>query len=301
MKYRCASAVLTAALTLSATNAIAADWGGVRQVGESVPIPVPPPAPVPTFDADSDWYVGIYTGGDVSQDADINNAITCAGCSYARDGSDTGAVPIFGFSFGRYITPSLRAEIAIDYHPDSQPFRTDWADTLPNQTLSGPGIVGTDTGTYNVHRTDIVRLARTTGLVNLLYDINTGTRFTPYVGGGVGFSWRRMKREYAEQADCISATNDINGPYVPPSCGSLPAQVTNSGNEAKDQINFAAALQAGIAVSLTDWVTWDNGWQMLWESNAIQTTTPTVSGTSTVSYKDAVLQQFRTGLRLRFD
>ena len=300
MKFDYALYAVAAVLALGVGPASAADWGGVREVGGGVPVPVPPPAPIPTFDADSDWYVGLYTGGNFKQDADLTNDITC-GCSIGTDSDRAGTVPIFGFSFGRYITPSLRAEIAIDYVPDSQPYRTDFADTLPGQSLSVTlPDASVDTGHYDVHRTDIVRLARTTGLLNLIYDIDTGTRFTPYIGGGAGFSWRRVSREYAEQSTCASAENDQSGAYGAP-CGSLPTTYTASGKVTKDQINFAAALQAGIAFAVTDQISWDNGWQMLWESNAVATTTPTVSGSSTISYKDAVLQQFRTGLRVRFD
>lgn len=305
MKFHYASLAVAAVLGFVSTPALAADWAGVREIGGGVPVPVPPPAPIPTFDADSDWYVGLYLGGDIRQDIDILNQVTC-GCTIAVDSHDIGTTPIFGFTFGRYITPSLRAEIAIDYHPDQQPFRTDSADLVPQQSLTvAAANGGTDTGTYDVHRTDIVRVARTTGLVNLLYDINTGTRFTPYLGGGVGFSWRRLSREYAEYSTCASAHNDFNGVttnYAPPDCGPrLPNPYTTSGTDSKEQIAFAAALQAGVAIALTDEISWDNGWQMLWEDNGLVTTAPTVSGASTISYKDAVLQQFRTGLRIRFD
>ncbi len=45
-------------LVASVAPVMAADWGGVKDMGGGVPIPVPAPAPVPTYDADSDWYVG---------------------------------------------------------------------------------------------------------------------------------------------------------------------------------------------------------------------------------------------------
>ena len=71
---------------------------------------------------------------------------------------------------------------------------------------------GIDTNFYSVSRTDTVKLSRTTGLVNLLYDIDTGTRFTPYIGGGVGFSWRKLRRTFSENYSCIDAENSISGP-----------------------------------------------------------------------------------------
>ena len=87
-------------------------------------------------------------------------------------------------------------------------------------SLSGPDIRlqltgsagGIDTNFYSVSRTDTVKLSRTTGLVNLLHDIDTGTRFTPYIGGGVGFSWRKLRRTFSEHYSCIDAENSISGP-----------------------------------------------------------------------------------------
>jgi hypothetical protein len=74
-----------------------------------------------------------------------------------------------------------------------------------------------------------------------------------------------------------------------------------TGSETKEQIDFAAAVQAGIAYNITDSITWDNGWQMLWESNSIASVAPSASGVNTIVFKDSVLQQFRSGIRIKFD
>ena len=120
-------ALALAGLTLigAATPGWAADWGGVRDMGGGVPIPVPAPAPVPTYDYDSDWYVGLGIGANISQSAKIKDSdIDYLGNStpgyLARDSGDIGASPIFSGSFGRYITPSLRAEVVFDYSPDAE-------------------------------------------------------------------------------------------------------------------------------------------------------------------------------------
>jgi opacity protein-like surface antigen len=295
--------------------ALAADWGGVKDMGGGVPVPVPAPAPVPTYDADSDWYVGLAIGANLSQDAtikdsDINMPV--------KDSSDIGASPIFGLSFGRYITPSLRAEIAIDYnrgstiadprgsYSDSLTGASSFSYTDPVTSLSVPTF---DTSNYTVLRTDTVRLSRTTGLFNLLYDIDTGTRFKPYIGGGVGFTWRQMKRNYRETATCTQSTNSSAGlqdglNYPAGYCvdtTAVPKTYTTSGSTTKDQFDFAAAVQAGIGYEINDWITWDNGWQMLWESNAIATSAPSVSGENRITYSDSVIQQFRSGIRVKFN
>ncbi len=164
-------------------------------------------------------------------------------------------------TFGRYITPSLRAEVAIDYTPDT--------------SLSGGNLKYTTMGAagtafqgqeYGVLRNDKVELSRTTALFNLLYDFDTGTRFTPYVGGGFGFSWRRMRRTSSEVASC-GDTLDFPGIACGP--GMPPGATTPSSTTSKNQINFAAAVQAGVATNLTESIIWDNGWQMLWESGSI--------------------------------
>ena len=296
---------------------MAADWGGVRDMGGGVAMPVPAPVPVPTYDADSDWYVGLMLGGSLLQDAKITDYDD--GRPPNRiDSVDLGNQPIFGLNFGRYITPSLRAEFAIDYTPTSTLYNS----TDPNYATgfrTGVGPVYTDPNEierptfdrsdYNISRTDRVKLSRTTALFNVLYDIPTGTRFTPYVGGGLGFSWRQIKRNYKEVATCYQSTNssaDLPGGIEYPEgyCVNnqeLPATYTVSGSTTKNQIDLAAAVQAGLATNLTESIIWDNGWQMLWEGGAISSTAPTVSGNNRIVYKDAVLHQFRSGLRIKFD
>ena len=116
-----------------------------------------------------------------------------------------------------------------------------------------------------------MKLSRTTGLVNLLYDIRTGTRFTPYIGGGVGFSWRKFRRNFSEilllrpeftRCSTFAALYVTNTP--PLSALNAPVRV-----QARRALDFAAAVQAGIAYNITDSITWDNGWQMLWESTQL--------------------------------
>ncbi|MBA2127079.1 hypothetical protein DLM45_12735 [Hyphomicrobium methylovorum] len=304
------------AFAIGCTPALAADWGSVKDMG-GVPIPVPAPAPVPTYDADSDWYVGLAIGAVVLDQANIDSYVTDSAGGVtpglgARDGSDIGASPIFGLSFGRYLTPQLRAEIAIDYNRGSTIAETEQSDLatgyrsgLSTYQLPVTNAPTFDTSEYSISRSDTVKLSRTTALFNVIFDIPTGTRFTPYIGGGAGFTWRQMKRSYTETAKCVQTTNpDLPVPYPTDYCvntAALPSSYSTSGSVTKDQFDFAAAVQAGIAYDITDSITWDNGWQMLWESNSIATTVPTVAGESTIAYKDSVLHQFRSGIRIKFN
>lgn len=269
--------------------AMAADWGGVKDMGGGVPIPVPAPAPVPTYDADSDWYIGLSLGGNLSTDATITDSDPNMP---VKDSSDIAMSPTFGLTFGRYITPSLRWEVAVDYTPN-----TNLIDgTMKYRTFGEPG-TAIETQQYGVFRNDTVKLSRTTALFNLLYDIPTGTRFTPYLGGGFGVTWRRLQRSYTENASC-NDTFDFPGI----SCHVVgPTNSSTSGSDSKNQINFAAAVQAGVSTELTDSIVWDNGWQMLWESGGISIDGNSISGNNRLTFKDSILQQFRSGIRIKFD
>jgi opacity protein-like surface antigen len=287
---------LAAAFVLICGSPVLAGDLGIREVGVPVPVPVPAPMPVPTFDADSDWYIGLALGANISQsasirDTDIDSIGNATPGIFAKDSDDIGASPIFGLTFGRYITPSLRVEVAVDYTPDSQISRSG---TLANLDVTNSD--GVDTNHYDIYRSDTVKLSRTTGLVNFLYDIQTGTRFTPYIGGGVGFSWRKLRRNYSEVSVCNVPAGGCAG--VPPA---LPSPGSLSGSDTKEQLDFAAAVQAGISYNITDSIIWDNGWQMLWEDNAIASSAPSASGTNTIVFKDSLLQQFRSGLRIKFN
>ncbi len=70
-----------------------------------------------------------------------------------------------------------------------------------------------------------MKLSRTTGLVNLLYDIPTGTRFTPYIGGGVGFSWRKLRRNFSEYLE-LRQTPDF--PDLPLACALQQSSVADA-------------------------------------------------------------------------
>ena len=196
---------------------------------------------------------GFAIGANISQNATIIDTDTdYPGPStpghFARDSDDIGTSPIFGLDFGRYITPSLRAEIAIDYSPDAQISRSEQLGYVVSNSGYNFSAGGIDTNFYSVSRTDTVKLSRTTGLVNLLYDIDTGTRFTPYIGGGVVFSWRKLRRTFSENYSCIDAENSISGPLGSCSPNAAPSTASPlSGSRTKEQVDFAAAVQAGIA------------------------------------------------------
>ena len=99
-------------------------------------------------------------------------------------------------------------------------------------------------------------------------------------------TWRSLRRSYNEDYSCIGTCSSAAAP-------SSPSPL--SGSSSKQQLDFAAAVQAGVAYNITDQIIWDNGWQMLWEGGAIASSAPSASGENRIVYKDSVLQQFRSG------
>ncbi|NJM54841.1 MAG: porin family protein [Verrucomicrobiae bacterium] len=125
----------TLLLGAAAPTAIASDYvvgrggvigGGMKDYRNAVPVPAPKPAPSP----ERDWYVR----GDLGFNF------------YAGDDSED---KLFGgIGFGRYITPSLRADLTMNFkHSDDHNF---------------------------------------VGLANIYWDFERHSAFKPYLGLGVG-------------------------------------------------------------------------------------------------------------------
>lgn len=287
------------AVVSAALPALAADMGGIKDFGGAGGVPVPAPVPIPMYDAE--WYIGVAAGAVLSD----SSAVTNIGSTMPVN-DNLKNVLFGGISAGRYITPSIRAELAVDAYGDvtlAGPVEALYTDTKSANSVINSGTI--DTNHYDVTRTDKVSLGRTTAMLNLYWDIDTGTALRPYVGGGVGVTWRSLKRKWSEHAECAFTTNSAGAVYPTDSCATssdeLPAEYDNSGSETTDRFDLALAAMAGVSYEITPDIIWDNGYQLLWESNGIDITTATVSGTSTVKYSDALQHHFRTGLRFNID
>lgn len=104
------------------------------------------------------FYVGAALGANFLTDSDLTgNGI--------NNGAEFKVGPAGLLSLGYGFGNGLRSEIEGGY-------RNNGVDRI-----TGPGAVGGD-GRFNAYSL----------MLNLLYDINTGTAFTPYVGGGIGWA-----------------------------------------------------------------------------------------------------------------
>lgn len=145
--------------------------------------------------------------GNISNDSGVSNPATVATTSQSNTVGVFGAA--VGVNFVKFGAP-VRAEVEYDY-------RTGFGYS-PNPNFTNAGIATKSTNTLNTQ----------TVLVNAFYDINTGTKFTPFVGGGLG-----------------AAINDING----------TASLLNGSNAvsySSSSTSFAWDLSAGVNYAVTE-------------------------------------------------
>lgn len=295
----------------SAANA-GGDWnygGGIKDYSAGVPVPAP--IPVPEYDAE--YYVRIDTGASWITDVDI---IEFGSALIPRDSDDVRPTVFGSLGFGKYITPYLRAEISFDLQTDTDvtyPGVSTFTDTRNAQGIDytdpGTGITTPtfDTKHYDVTRVDKVKLAQDNGLVSFYYDFVNSSRFTPYVGAGVGFSYRKLKRRAVERAECYDTVNsnpnvDVNYPVgYCASSDDLPNTYSVSAEKEVQRWDFAAAAMAGLSYAVTDNILWDTGYRYLWQGGSMSIDSPTVAGTSVIEVKDVTSHQFRTGLRFNIN
>lgn len=158
--------------------------------------------------ASRSWYVrvdGGYAWHDTPQIFNDTNTLL--------DDASIGGQGIVGAGVGLYLGPRWRADLTYDYGFGSKVRGT-----------AGPNITGG--GVPNIQAEG--KLSRHLFLANLYYDFDFGSRFTPYIGGGVGF----VNHQF----------ND----------GVLFDGTGTTGNiDSRSSTTFAAALMAGVSVALT--------------------------------------------------
>ena len=329
-------------LALLATTSVsprAADWsvgsgGAVRDFGSikdyrNAAVPVPAPTAAPPFA--KDWYVR----GDVGYNLSTDVTIGTSGSIPSRDGNDLNGFVFGSIGAGRYLTPSLRAEFSFDLRPKktvtsgTQVFNTKFAvvgkaygSYYDSTGTYNPGLSTTDTHTYTVTRTDTSSAADQTAFFNVLYDFHqeSGSRFTPYIGAGVGIDSRRFKRVTTEQAKCTYAVNTVDAtgqprndpafdsyygfnPATSPGPGTCPntdsARILNyKEDKYTSTLGFAGVLMAGIGYEIMPGVVWDTGYRAVWEGAELKLNAASIDGGTSVSLSNRIDHELRTGVRI---
>lgn len=271
---------------------------------------IPVPAPVP-YEEHFKYYIGTGIGWTAfsSGKLGLNATAGIDGPSIPGYGDMSGPA-VFSLTAGRYLTPSIRMELGLDVRTTQKPIRG------ATQTYSGrvtaqdtyapvPGVTTIGTNVYDVTRTEDIKLANHTLMVNALYDLNRGGRFVPYVGAGVGIALRTVNRATSETATCVTGSNiddpTVYGPGVVPPCRNLT--VLGAGAHSYSHVDsatgwgLAASLMAGASYNLSERTHLDIGYRMLWQGGKVAVTGQSLNGVSVLNVGSRLDHEVRTGLR----
>jgi opacity protein-like surface antigen len=200
-----------------------------------------------------------------------------------RNGSD--AVFNFGGGVGYYWTSRFRTDLTIEGRtPSDLSVNRDYTYTQDDNGLSG--------------RVDGItrdRTKLTSGLVlfNAYWDFMPRDRFTPYIGGGVGFAVNQLKRSFSN----IEAVCDGGGDCFEDE-DAVPRGIV--GDETANTVTFAAAAMAGFSYAITPVTMFDMNYRYLYMGGSdasISLATGPTSTRSTFSTGDIHEHQIRAGLR----
>ncbi len=230
--------IFTACLlvTGTATSVFAGGFGGSSAPVTQIPAPIPIPDYANTF----------YLRGDVGWMFHESPDISDPFLSYLN--GDLGDSFSLGAGFGYNFRDNIRGDITLDYFSDAD-------------------VTATNPMTSATHRTDLSSIAV---LANLYYDMRGRDRLTPYVGGGIGFS-------YNETGDHTTSAGPVT---------------TGHG-----QAEFAAALMAGFSYRMDDRWMFDAGYRYLFLGDAKTKSTFTTYG---MKIDDIRAHELRAGFRYEF-
>ncbi len=118
---------------------------------------------------DRQWYVRGDVGYGLNLDGEVSDSIIAQGLAPAFINTDWDEAWSIGGGIGLYINPRIRLDFTLDYRMNADVF----SQLPPPATLP--------LAAFTAEMDSLV------GLANVYYDFDFGSRFTPYVGAGIGF------------------------------------------------------------------------------------------------------------------
>ena len=297
-----------AALLASTATPKAADWavgsgGVIKDFGfikdyKNAAVPVPAPTPAPHEFAE--WYVR----ADIGYNLATSSSIDTTGGITARNGEDLSGFFFGGIGAGRYLTPSIRADFNFDFRPKKV---VTSGPQYFNATRKQPGGAPntTDISTYAVTHTDDSGTADQTAMLNLYYDFHSGSRFTPYVGAGLGLDFKRYKRNMTQNSACVGTQTvdqfGVQVGYTPGLCnfGTNGGPVTGFQNaNYTSALGLAVAFMIGGSYKVSEGVAIDTGYRLMWEGASLGITGDGINGPTNIKLSDRLDHELRTGVRI---
>lgn len=236
---------------------------GINPTAVRTPVPAPIPYPV----EEAEWYFrGDFAAGFGSSPSvnvlgtNLVESIFGSGTwSQSFEPSFTGTVGV-GYVWG----PNIRTDFTVDIHSIMH----------VEQTASGTISVGGLP--VDAYAQDKTKFMSTILMLNGYYDFRTGTPWTPYLGGGLGFAVNQLTQTFATQFDDVA--------------GEVGDRTTD--------VQFAAALMAGITYDVSSFWAIDVNYRFLHIGGSEVSLTDNLSGVnSTVAIGDLNEHQIRAGFR----
>ena len=282
------------------------DFGSIKDYKNAAVVPVP--SPIPSQSYSKDWYIRGDFGYNLGTDVDV----TSVGDIKTRNSDDLNGFAFGSVGFGRYITPSLRADLTFDFRPKktvTQGTQTYQKTYTNSTTVAGAPPVTTDhTYLYTVSHSDDSTTRDNTVFFNLYYDLQKVGRFTPYTGAGVGLDHKSYKRTTSHSVTCQQSDFDTSvgsgpanpTPFAGPCANTQPYASPASFSDSKyaTELGFAAAVMVGASYEVMAGVQFDAGYRLLWEGASVSAGTTVFDGTSTIKISDRFDHELHTGVRI---
>lgn len=307
-----AALLVAGAVAASAADISGGAPGGIKDYrGAAVPVPAPAP-----YEETYKYYMSGHLGwtfasnGTMKLQADHGGINGPSMPTY----NDLQGPHVVSLAIGRYITPSLRAELGFDYRAPQRPLKASAIQyytgrvtgnvMVNNPAIPGTQIASSQTNTYDVARNEEISVSNHTFMLNAYYDINRGGSFTPYIGAGLGFVKRDVSRATTESAACRTGSNSVdttstacqyNNTAFPP--GTLVPSFFDTYAEERSGVGLAAALMAGATYHITSRTHWDLGYRLTYMGGKVAVVAPSLGGVSSLDVGARVDHEIRTGLR----
>ena len=219
----------------------------------------------------AEWYIRGDVG--IGRFADVDGSGN-AGGGFALDQLDFDGVYSASIGFGRYLTPNLRLGLDIDYrHNASGTFNVGTPAAIPELTNFG---------------TVPLEFNSTSLMLNAVYNFSPERRFSPYLGGGVGWAFHQLSLKGS------TFTNDLDANSVNET-GTVKTTESSSNS-------FAANIVTGVSVNIRQGLYFDAGYKFSYLGDAdmdFNFTHDSITGTnaSTLELESIMTHEFKIGLR----
>jgi opacity protein-like surface antigen len=266
---------IIAGLLLGTVSADAADLGGMRGGMKDGGY-------MPAIQQSAAASSGIYLRGDFAW-ANQNFSSVYEPPAYQLSHTSIESTRSWGVGIGRYFSSNIRGDLTFDWRGEAG-IKGSVLD--PAATVRGERQFG---------------VKNMVALANLYYDFDTRSRFTPYIGVGLGFARNTTS---AGGVSILSTPAD----NCDPGFAGGPTHTCSATFAGATKTNAAGALMAGFSAKLHDRLHLDAGYRFLYLGGArtgdiVVTNTEIATGTATTTngvdpiVHDLHAHEFRVGIR----